>query len=117
YVIAPVRAAVVAFTGYLPKLLFVVVIGAIIYMAIRIVGLIFEQIKQGRIVFENFPAEWADPTNKIVRILLIAFGLVIALPYLHASDSPEFAGGSVFMGVLFSPASSSALSNMIAGIV
>ena len=68
-------------------------------------------------MFPNFPAEWADPTNKIVRVLLIAFGLVVAFPYLPASDSPAFAGVSVFIGVLFSLASSSALSNMIAGIV
>jgi small-conductance mechanosensitive channel len=117
YVATPFRAAGWAFLGYLPKLLFVVVIGGIIYFAIRLVGLFFNQIKHGRIVFTNFPAEWADPTNKIVRLLLIAFGLVVAFPYLPASDSPAFAGVSVFMGVLFSLASSSALSNMIAGIV
>ena len=80
-------------------------------------GLFFHQIEQGRLVFASFPAEWADPTNKIVRVLLIAFGVVVAFPYLPASDSPAFAGVSVFMGVLFSLASSSALSNMIAGIV
>ena len=68
-------------------------------------------------MFANFPAEWAATTNKIVRVLLIAFGLVVAFPYLPASDSPAFAGVSVFMGVLVSLASSSALSNMIAGIV
>ena len=50
-------------------------------------------------------------------MLLIAFGLVVAFPYLPASDSPAFAGVSVFMGVLISLSSSSALSNMIAGIV
>jgi small-conductance mechanosensitive channel len=94
-----------------------VVIAAIIHGAIRLVGLVFEQIHQGRIVFANFPAEWAAPTNKIVRVLLIAFGVVVAFPYLPASDSPAFAGVSVFMGVLISLASSSALSNMIAGIV
>ncbi len=117
YVVTPFRAAGSAFLGYLPKLLFVIVIAGIIHVAIRLVGLFFNQIKHGRIVFANFPAEWADPTNKIVRILLIAFGLVVAFPYLPASDSPAFAGVSVFMGVLFSLASSSALSNMIAGIV
>jgi small-conductance mechanosensitive channel len=117
YVVTPFRAAGAAFLGYLPKLLFVVVIAIIIHFAIRLVGLFFNQIKHERIVFANFPAEWADPTNKIVRILLIAFGLVVAFPYLPASDSPAFAGVSVFMGVLFSLASSSALSNMIAGIV
>jgi small-conductance mechanosensitive channel len=117
YVVTPIRAAAAAFVDYLPKLLFVVVITGIIYAAIRLVGLFFDQIRQGRIVFKTFPAEWADPTNKIVRVLLIAFGIVVAFPYLPASGSPAFAGVSVFMGVLISLASSSALSNMIAGIV
>jgi small-conductance mechanosensitive channel len=117
YVLTPIRSAGTALVGYLPKLLFVIVIGALIYSGIRVVGLFFNLIRQGRIVFANFPAEWADPTNKIVRVLLIAFGVVVAFPYLPASDSPAFAGVSVFMGVLISLASSSALSNMIAGIV
>ena len=117
YVVTPIRVAASAVISYLPNLLFVVVIAAIIYWAIRLMGLLFQLIEQGRIVFPNFPAEWAAPTNKIVRVLLIAFGLVVAFPYLPASDSPAFAGVSVFMGVLFSLASSSALSNMIAGIV
>jgi small-conductance mechanosensitive channel len=117
YVVTPIQTAAAAFVGYLPKLLFVLVIGGLIHFAIRLVGLLFNQIQQGRIVLKNFPAEWADPTNKIVRVLLIAFGLVVAFPYLPASDSPAFAGVSVFIGVLVSLSSSSALSNMIAGVV
>ena len=117
YVVTPIETAAAAFVGYLPKLLFVLVIGALIFFAIRLVGLLFSQIRQGRIVLKNFPAEWADPTNKIVRVLLIAFGIVVAFPYLPASDSPAFAGVSVFIGILVSLSSSSALSNMIAGIV
>jgi small-conductance mechanosensitive channel len=117
YLLTPIRAAAAAFVRYLPNLLFVIVIATLVYWAIRLVGLFFNQIRQGRIAFASFPAEWADPTNKIVRVLLIAFGVVVAFPYLPASDSPAFAGVSVFMGVLVSLASSSALSNMIAGIV
>jgi small-conductance mechanosensitive channel len=117
YLLAPIRAAGVAFVGYLPNLLFVVVIGTLVYWAIRLVGLFFNQIAQGRIVSASFPAEWADPTNKIVRVLLVAFGLVVAFPYLPASKSPAFAGVSVFMGILLSLSSSSALANMIAGVV
>jgi small-conductance mechanosensitive channel len=117
YLLTPLGMIAAAFIGYLPKLLFVIVIGAVIYTAIRLVGLFFNQIRDGRIVFANFPPEWADPTNKIARVLLIAFGVVIAFPYLPASESPAFAGVSVFMGVLISLASSSALSNMMAGIV
>jgi small-conductance mechanosensitive channel len=117
YVVSPIRVAVAAVVGYLPNLLFVVVIVAIIYGAIRLVGLLFDQIHHERIVLPNFPAEWAAPTNKIARVLLIAFGVVVAFPYLPAHESPAFAGVSVFIGVLVSLASSSALSNMIAGIV
>lgn len=117
FAITPLMAVVRAFVGYLPNFFFVVVITAVIYLAIKIVGLFFRQIELGRLVFANFPGEWADPTNKIVRVLLIAFGLVVAFPYLPASNSPAFAGVSVFIGVLFSLASSSALSNMIAGTV
>lgn len=117
YAFAPVRAVGSAVAGYLPKLFFVLVIGAVVHVAIRLVGAFFRQIQDGRLVLANFPAEWADPTNKIARLLLIAFGVVVAFPYLPASDSPAFAGVSVFIGVLVSLASSSALSNMIAGIV
>lgn len=99
YAVTPVRTVAAAFVAYLPKGLFLAVIGAVIYAAIRIVAHFFRQIQEGRIVFANFPAEWADPTNKIARVLLIAFGVVVAFPYLPASDSPAFAGVSVFMGV------------------
>jgi small-conductance mechanosensitive channel len=117
YVVTPIRTAAGSFVGYLPKLLFVVVIAVIIRGLIRLVALFFRQIEQGRIVFPNFPPEWADPTYKIARLLLITFGLIVAFPYLPASDSAAFAGVSVFMGVLLSLSSSSAISNAIAGVV
>jgi small-conductance mechanosensitive channel len=117
YAMTPVRAIGVAFVGYLPKFVFLIVISTIIYTAIRLVGLFFNLIRHRRIVFARFPAEWADPTNNIVRILLVAFGLVVAFPYLPASDSPAFASVSVFIGVLISLSSTSALANMIAGVV
>jgi small-conductance mechanosensitive channel len=117
YALTPVRVVADSFVGYLPKLLFLIVISAVIYLAIRVVGLFFRQIAVGRLKFTNFPAEWAEPTNQIARVLLVAFGLVVAFPYLPMSDSPAFTGVSVFIGVLVSLSSSSALSNMIAGIV
>lgn len=117
YVFAPLRALGAAFVGYLPNLLFLLVITGFITLSIRIVRAFFRQIADGRLTFASFPAEWASPTDKIIRVLLIAFGVVVAFPFLPASSSPAFTGVSVFMGVLVSLASSSALSNMIAGIV
>jgi small-conductance mechanosensitive channel len=117
YLVTPVRVVVASFVGYLPKLLFVIVIAVIVHVANRLIGAFFSQVQHERIVFPRFPAEWAEPTSKIVRVLLVAFGVVVAFPYLPASGSPAFAGVSVFMGVLISLASSSALSNAIAGLV
>ena len=117
YVVTPARTIAKALVGYLPNLLFVIVIVLVIRGAISLVKLFFRQIEEGRIVFKDFPAEWADPTYKISRLLLIAFGLVAAFPYLPASDSAAFAGVSVFAGVLLSMSSSSAISNAIAGVV
>jgi len=117
YAMTPVRAVVTALVAYLPNLFFLAVITAIFYAAIRTVNAIASQVKEGRIVLANFPAEWADPTRKIIRFLLVALGVVVAFPYLPASSSPAFTGVSVFLGVLVSLASSSALSNIIAGLV
>jgi small-conductance mechanosensitive channel len=117
YVVTPLRTVGKAFLDYLPNLLFVIFIALIIRGAIRLVKLFFRQIEEGRIVLKDFPAEWADPTYKIARLLLVAFGLIVVFPYLPASDSAAFAGVSVFMGVLFSLSSSSAISNAIAGVV
>ena len=42
YVLTPIRAAAAAFVGYLPNFLFVIVIGTIIYSAIRLVGFVLQ---------------------------------------------------------------------------
>jgi small-conductance mechanosensitive channel len=115
--VGPLRALTRAFIAYLPNLIILLVIAAALRFGTRLVGFFFSQVRDGRLVFHNFPAEWADPTNKVARVLLIALGVVVAFPYLPASNSPAFAGVSVFMGVLISLASSSSLSNMIAGLV
>jgi small-conductance mechanosensitive channel len=117
YLTSPLTTVAQAFLGYLPNLLFVIVIALAVRGVIRLVAMFFKRIEEGRIAFERFPPEWADPTNKIARLLLFAFGVIVAFPYLPASDSPAFAGVSVFMGVLLSLSSSSAIANAIAGVV
>jgi small-conductance mechanosensitive channel len=117
YVLTPVRVVAEAVIAYIPKLAFVIVIAVVVRGLMRLVALFFRQIEHGRIVFANFPADWADPTSKIARLLLFAFGVIVVFPYLPASDSAAFTGVSVFMGVLLSLSSSSAIANAIAGIV
>ena len=84
YLLLPLRTAADRLCRLPPNLLFVVVIVGIVMAVNRLVALFFQQIRLGRIVFKNFPEEWADPTNSIVRVLLVAFGVVVAFPYLPA---------------------------------
>jgi small-conductance mechanosensitive channel len=51
----------------------------------------------------------------MVRVLVVAFALVVAYPYLPGSQSDAFKGVSIFLGVIFSLGSSSAVANIIAG--
>jgi len=48
---------------------------------------------------------------------MYAFMFIVIFPYLPGSDSPVFRGVSVFLGILFSLGSSSAISNAVAGLV
>ena len=50
-----------------------------------------------------------------MRTGIVAFGLVVAYPYIPGSGSGAFKGVSIFLGVIFSLGSSSAISNIIAG--
>jgi len=113
----PVTSGFQALIGYLPSAFFLLFIGFVTLYAVRFTKVFFDAIDDGRITFPAFPADWADPTFKSARVVIIAFGLVVAFPYLPGSSSPAFTGVSVFAGVLLSLASSSSLANMIAGLV
>ena len=64
-----------------------------------------------------FYEDCSRPTYKIVRFLIIAFAAIFVFPYLPGSSSPVFQGISVFIGVLFSLGSTSAIGNIVAGTV
>src|SRR5262249_974477 len=61
--------------------------------------------------------DWAVPTYEIVRPLILALALVLIFPYLPGADSEALKGVSIFLGVLISFGSSSAIANLIAGVV
>jgi len=67
------------------------------------------------VTFKSFDPEWAQPTYKILRVAVLAFAVVVAYPYIPGAGSAAFQGVSLFIGIVFSLGSSSAISNMIAG--
>jgi small-conductance mechanosensitive channel len=106
-----------AFIGYLPNLITIVVIVVLMRFIIHIFGLIFDGISSRRINLRNFYPEWANTSFGIVKLLLYALTVVLIFPYLPGSSSPAFQGISIFVGVLVSLGSTTAVANVIAGVV
>lgn len=102
---------------YLPNLFYIALILLAARYVLHLAHLMFKALEHGRISIQGFFREWADPTYKIVRFLILALTMVVVFPYLPGSSSPAFQGISIFLGVLFSLGSSSAISNIVAGVV
>lgn len=117
YILTPIEEVGRAFVGYVPNIFFIAVIVLVTRYLLKFIRLFFDGIERGTLQFPNFYAEWAEPTYKIVRVLVLAFALVVVFPYLPGAGSEAFAGVSVFLGVLLSFGSASAIANVIAGIV
>ncbi len=117
YIEQPVRFVWQGFLGLLPNLFYLAIIWAVAYAVLWMVKAIFLEIGRGSVRLPSFPAEWAAPTYRLVRVLIVALALVAAYPYIPGSGSPAFQGISVFLGLLLSLSSSSAIGNIVAGTV
>ncbi len=117
YIMHPVVSLLRAAVRYIPDLIFVAVTVTVVHYFLNMLRSVTREIQRGRIVFKGFYADWAKPTFQIVRFITWAFTLVVVFPYLPGSDSPAFKGVSVFLGILFSLGSSSAIGNAVAGIM
>lgn len=117
YIAAPLGSAWRAFVGYIPDL-FVIIVGIIVtYYVVKLARLIFSEIGKGTVTVPGFEQEWARPTFKIVRFLIIVFAVIVIFPYLPGAESPAFKGVSIFLGLLLSLGSTSAVANVIAGVI
>jgi small-conductance mechanosensitive channel/TolA-binding protein len=117
YILRPVKKIAIGFWDYLPNLITIIVIVIIFRYVIKAARFLKNEIANGQLKIQGFYPDWANPTYQIVRILIIAFMVVVIFPYLPGSDSPIFKGVSVFLGFLFTFGSAGSLSNIIAGIV
>jgi small-conductance mechanosensitive channel len=117
YILLPLQKIWAAIASYLPNIFFIIIIAVLTNFVNRFSRFFFTQIERKTIIIPGFFPEWADASFKIVRFLTIAFAAVVAFPYLPGSDSPAFKGVSVFLGVLFSLGSTSAVANVVAGVI
>ncbi len=113
----PMRAIADSTLENLPGLIFIVVIGFVTYYSLKFAKFIFDEIEAGRIQFSGFYPEWAEPTFNIVRVLVLVFAVVVSYPYIPGSETDAFKGVSLFLGILVSLGSTSAVANVVAGII
>lgn len=117
WVMSPLKKIGAATLNYLPNLFNIAIIVFIIQVLITIAKKIFNEIEKGVLRFQGFYQDWAKPTFNIVRFILYVLLFIMVFPYLPGSDSAVFRGVSVFLGVLFSIGSTSAIGNIVAGLV
>ena len=117
YVVAPLKVVGQTILDYLPNVFFIAVIAVVSFYAIKLTRIIFVEIGKKTITIASFHPDWADPTYKIVRFLILALTAIVVFPYLPGAKSPAFQGVSIFIGVLFSLGSTSAVANIVAGVI
>ena len=111
----PLQAMGAGILESLPGIAFVVILVLLTRYVLRLARLYFEGIERGTLTLNRFDREWALPTYKIARMLVIAFAVVVAYPYIPGSSSEAFKGVSILLGVMFSLGSSSVIANLMAG--
>jgi small-conductance mechanosensitive channel len=102
---------------YIPSLLVIVIVLLVVRFLLHVLGLVFKGIGNGRIKIPGFYSEWSGTSFNLLRMLVYALTLIIIFPYLPGSDSPAFQGLSLFLGLLLSLGSTTAVANVVAGIV
>jgi small-conductance mechanosensitive channel len=117
YIFHPLKEIVIAAIRYIPNLFTIIIIILITRYVIRVLKFFSVQIAKSKLIISGFYADWAEPSYKILQVLLWAFTVAIVYPYLPGADSKVFQGVSVFVGIIFSLGSSSAIGNLVAGIV
>ncbi len=102
---------------YIPSLLVIIVVLLVVRFLLHVLKLVFTGIGNGRIKIPGFYSEWSGTSFNLLRLLVYALTLIIIFPYLPGSDSPAFQGLSLFLGLLLSLGSTTAVANVVAGIV
>jgi small-conductance mechanosensitive channel len=117
YILHPLASLLKSFFGYIPDLIFIAVTVTVVHYLLNLLRVVSEELRAGNLKISGFYPDWAKPTFQIARFITWAFTLVIIFPYLPGSSSPAFKGISVFLGVLFSLGSTSAIGNIVAGLM
>ena len=117
YILNPLKNIIFGFINYIPNLITIIIILLVTKYILRGLKFFSRHIANEKLKIPGFHPDWAHPTFNILRFLIYAFNVAVIFPYLPGSQSLAFQGVSVFVGVIFSLGSSTAIGNLVAGLV
>jgi small-conductance mechanosensitive channel len=103
--------------GALPDLAVVFLIYLATRWLLRLVGMFFTAIEEGRIEVTETLKETTQPTRRIVSVVFWIFALIMAYPYLPGSGSEAFKGVGVMVGLMVSIGSSALIGQLASGFM
>ena len=115
--LTPLRRLGAVLLSSVDNVIAILVIVVVVRYTIRISDYLFTRVARGEAEIAGFHADLADPTRKIVKFLLVVMGVMLSYQYTPIAENRAFQGLTVFFGLLISLGSSTAISNMVAGIV
>ena len=97
-VLGPLAALGLGALGYIPDLIFLIILALLTRAVLRTVHHIFMRLGDGTFKLGEFDPDWAVPSDRIARLIIVAFALVVAYPHLPGSGSDAFKGISILFG-------------------
>jgi len=79
------------------------------------ISLTFQGVQHGRFQFIGIDSQLAEPTRKIVVVVIWLFAIAMAYPYLPGAGTDAFKGLSVFVGLMVSIGASSIVGQAAGG--
>ncbi|WP_420577649.1 mechanosensitive ion channel domain-containing protein [Ekhidna sp.] len=117
WILDPAKNIWFGFWDYLPNFFTIIVIYVVTRYLVKFIRFIATEVEESVLTIPGFYPDWAMPTYRLVKLLVYAFMLVMMWPYLPGSGTDVFKGVSIFIGLLISFGSTSAIANAVAGLV
>jgi small-conductance mechanosensitive channel len=115
YVIRPLETIGNGAVGHIPSVIFLVILYLVTRFTLKVIHRFFDALSSGDVKISGFDPEWSESTYKLIRLGVVVLALVVAYPYIPGGRSEAFKGITIFIGLVFSLGSSSAIANLIAG--
>ena len=106
-----------AILGAIPGLVVVVVIIVLARALIQLAGLFFDRVERGTVTLGSLDADTVLPTRRLFQIVVWAFAIAIAYPYLPGAGTDAFKGVSVLVGLMVSIGASSLVGQAASGLI